>query len=204
MLIKVCGMSAPDQLREIEPNVDLIGFIYYHKSPRHVVSAPPTSGVKRVGVFVNAPLHHILYHIHTDQLDYVQLHGDETPDFCERIKPFAKVIKAFGVSEEFDFRKLMDYERFTDYFLFDTKTELRGGSGQQFNWSVLNRYSGTTPFLLSGGISADSVERVKEIDHPRFIGVDLNSRFENAPGDKNTNLINQFIHEINAKQEYTA
>ena len=124
--------------------------------------------------------------------------------FCEHIKPFAKVIKAFGVSEEFDFRKLMDYERFTDYFLFDTKTELRGGSGQQFNWSVLNRYSGTTPFLLSGGISEDSVEQLKEIDHPRFIGIDLNSRFENAPGDKNTNLINQFIHEINAKHQYTA
>jgi phosphoribosylanthranilate isomerase len=107
-----------------------------------------------------------------------------------------KIIKAFSVNEDFQFHKTKPFEGVADYFLFDTKTNLPGGSGEKFNWEILNRYNGDTPFLLSGGISPEDAEEIKKIDHPQLAGIDLNSGFEDEPGLKNIEKLNVFIEEI--------
>jgi len=115
----------------------------------------------------------------------IQLHGDESPEFCNSFRNKVTVLKAFGLHGDFDFEQLKAYSDSVDFFLFDTKTAIHGGSGKTFNWSVLDRYELGIPFFLSGGISPDNIEEVKNIDHPQFYGVDLNSKFEITPGIKN-------------------
>jgi phosphoribosylanthranilate isomerase len=115
---------------------------------------------------------------------------------CEVLKKESTVIKAFGVNEDFDFSETNAYSAHVDYFLFDTKTPQHGGSGKQFDWSLLKKYSGETPFLLSGGITSESLQSIRSIWHSKFAGVDLNSGFENAPTDKNINELKQFINQL--------
>lgn len=122
-------------------------------------------------------------------LDIVQLHGNESPVMIDNlrrtidpdIRKGIKIMKAISVKYEEDIKRCNDYEGYVDYFLFDTKTPLKGGSGEKFDWSVLQAYDGPTPFLLSGGIGPDDVERVRDFNHPRCIGIDLNSKFEKEP-----------------------
>jgi len=114
----------------------------------------------------------------------VQLHGYENPEFCEALKKRVTVLKAFGIEEDFDFEQLEPYVGNVDYFLFDTKTSKHGGSGQAFNWGILDKYILDVPFFLSGGLSPDNIEQVLTIKHPQFYGVDLNSKFETSPGIK--------------------
>ncbi|MEO6149327.1 MAG: phosphoribosylanthranilate isomerase, partial [Mucilaginibacter sp.] len=121
--------------------------------------------------------------------DAIQLHGSETPWFCAEFKGRVKVIKAFGIDNGFDFDQLIPYKNLVDYFLFDTKTPVHGGSGKTFNWDMLNAYTLNLPFFLSGGISIDHLDVIKKIDHPQLYGVDLNSRFEISPGIKNIELL---------------
>ena len=203
MKIKVCGMKHPNQVNDLDSLVDFIGFIFHEKSQRFVESVPTSGQAHRVGVFVHEELKSLEMLVKKYSLDYVQLHGSESPEYCAEASDVAKVIKAFGIDEEFQFDRLAAYEH-VDLFLFDTKTILHGGSGKQFDWSLLNSYTGNVPFLLSGGINPSSVEAIKTISHSRFYGVDLNSGFESIPGNKNIELINTFIDAIKDRIIYKA
>ncbi len=215
MKIKVCGMREPENIEALAVlPIDMIGFIFYKKSPRFVsdklarwLSGKDNllEGKERVGVFVNAEVEDILNRVHDFQLDYVQLHGEESPEYCALLRTLwgstsmrkARLIKAFRVDEGFDFRALSAYSAHCAYFLFDTKGKQYGGTGEQFNWELLDQYQGVTPFLLSGGIGLESVEAIRELKHPQLSGVDLNSRFELEPGNKDIYKIRQFLNELN-------
>jgi phosphoribosylanthranilate isomerase len=199
MLIKVCGMRNPENINSISSlNVDYIGMIFYEKSPRFVTDTLESehfNGKKKVGVFVNEKLENIKYTIEKFKLDAVQLHGDESPEFCKKVSDLnVEVFKAFGIDANFDFSKLSEYESYCKYFVFDSKTAQRGGSGKQYDWSVLNKYSLNTGFLLSGGIGANDYQRIKEFKNKSFIGLDLNSLFEKEAGLKDSKLVENFIN----------
>ena len=198
MIIKVCGMREAENIREVTKlGIDWLGMIFWPKSKRYVAEPPSylPSQVKKVGVFVDATLEDIQQHIEDYDLDIIQLHGHELPAFAQALKP-AIIIKAFNIATAEDLAQTKPYEGIVDYFLFDTKAQLPGGSGEQFDWSVLEAYDGETPFLLSGGIGPDDADRIKAFHHPRCIGIDLNSRFEIAPGFKDVNQLREFIKKI--------
>ena len=196
MLIKVCGMRLDEQVKELDRITDFIGFIFFKNSKRYVNSTPKVDHAKKVGVFVNASTDKVLQQIQEHALDVVQLHGNESPEECQVLKKESTIIKAFGVNEDFDFAQTDAYSDHVDYFLFDTKTKLHGGSGKQFDWSLLKKYTGETPFILSGGITPQSLHAIRRIWHSKLAGVDLNSGFENAPSDKNINELKQFINQL--------
>lgn len=203
MIVKVCGMRDAENIREVEAlGVDWMGFVFHRTSPRFVGELPDylPQRAKRVGVFVDETEEQIMETVQLFRLDMVQLHGHETPDFCSCIRSKGlKVIKAINVQNTFPSEEVSFYERACDYFLFDTKTPLPGGSGQKFDWSSLSAYRGTTPFLLSGGISPDDADRVEAFVHERCIGIDLNSRFETSPAYKDIRLLQSFIDKIKRK-----
>lgn len=196
MLIKVCGLKDPEQVAIISRNVDFVGFIFYPKSKRFIDHSLPSFGAKKTGIFVNENIQTVLRTARLEKLDAVQLHGDENPEDCAVIHGQLKVIKAFGVDDQFDFDRLASYEDHVDYFLFDTKTVNHGGSGIQFDWALLNDYKGNTPFFLSGGISTESLKQIKDFNHKSFAGLDLNSRFEIEHGKKDLELLNTFLNEL--------
>jgi len=179
---------------------DFIGFIFYEASNRNVTEIPNVeipNTIKRVGVFVDKKIEFITKKVTDFKLDYIQLHGDETPEFCQELKRNnRKIIKAFNISEGFDFEQLKSYEDYCDYFLFDAFGEKAGGNGITFNWELLDNYKGETPFLLSGGIDETMTEEIKRINHPQFVGVDINSGFEIASALKNIEKIKQFSDEL--------
>jgi phosphoribosylanthranilate isomerase len=203
MIVKVCGMRDAENIREVEAlGVDWMGFVFHRTSPRFVGELPDylPQRAKRVGVFVDETEEQIMETVQLFRLDMVQLHGHETPDFCSCIRSKGlKVIKAISMQNRFPSEEVSFYERACDYFLFDTKTPLPGGSGQKFDWSSLSAYRGTTPFLLSGGISPDDADRVEAFVHERCIGIDLNSRFETSPAYKDIRLLQSFIDKIKRK-----
>lgn len=181
--------------------VDLLGYIFYPPSKRFVGENPQAglfnSSKPKVGVFVDENAFEILALAKNLGIEWVQLHGKENPQTCRiLINQGLKVIKAFSVDKAFQFHKTKPFEGVADYFLFDTKSNLPGGSGKKFNWEILSNYEGETPFLLSGGITANDAEEINKIDHPKFIGVDLNSGFEDEPGLKNVEKLKNFISEI--------
>lgn len=186
MKIKVCGMKYPENISAVAAlQPDYIGFIFYPQSPRFAIELDTIEvSAFKTGVFVDENEGKVKKLIGKCQLDAIQLHGNESPQFCGLFKGKVTVIKAFGVDDNFDFEKLNDYIDSVDFFLFDTKTNKHGGSGQTFDWRLLDRYKLEIPFLLGGGLSLDNLEEVKKIDHPQFYGVDLNSRFEIEPGLK--------------------
>ena len=210
MLIKVCGMKSPENIKEVAAlKPDLMGFIFYPKSPRYAdlldieaLAALPAN-IKKIGVFVNESLENILTILYKYKLDGAQLHGAELVGMCHELKSVGyMVIKAFPVAEAYNFKVTKAYEGVCDYFLFDTKTEAYGGSGLKFNWKMLDEYIGQTPFLLSGGIAADDAEAIRKIEHPLFAGVDLNSKFEVSPGLKNAKLLSTFIGELKSTSPF--
>lgn len=199
-LIKVCGMREAQNIREVEQlGVDMIGFIFYHKSPRYVFEMPqymPTKA-KRIGVFVNENKEMIQTMADRFGLEYIQLHGTESPSYCRSLQQAGlHLIKAFSTSNEKDVLAAEAYEGYCDYYLFDTKSQQHGGSGNQFDWNLLEAYTGETPFLLSGGINLYSIKALKEITAPKLIGFDLNSRFELAPGKKDIKRLESFLQQI--------
>ncbi|MGM5630134.1 phosphoribosylanthranilate isomerase [Apibacter raozihei] len=206
MKIKVCGMKNPQNIENISfLPIDFLGFIFYPKSPRYVENLNPeimnllSDDINKVGVFVNEQVGSLFHNIEKYSLDTVQLHGKESPEYCEdllEVFPETAVIKAFSISDSSDIKHTEKYEEVCDFFLFDTKTSQHGGSGQKFDWSVLNSYKGEVPFFLSGGISIEDIENIKKIQHPQLYGLDLNSRFEIEPGLKNIELVNKFIQQI--------
>jgi len=202
--IKVCGMKFTDNRVEVENlPVDLLGYIFYPTSKRFVGKNPQTglfnSLKPKVGVFVDENAFEILALAKNLGFEWVQLHGKENPKTCQLLKNQGlKIIKAFSVDEGFKFEKTKPFEGVANYFLFDTKSNLPGGSGKKFNWEMLQKYNGNVPFLLSGGIKPEDAEDIKKIIHPQFIGVDLNSGFEDEPGVKNIEKLKKFIAEIHS------
>jgi phosphoribosylanthranilate isomerase len=204
MKIKICGMKHPENIQLVAAlQPDLMGFIFYPKSPRYAepldaatLNLLPKS-IKKIGVFVNEDMENVLTIAHKYNLDGVQLHGTELESMCAELhKAGFMVIKAFPIAEAYNFKVTKKYEGTCDYFLFDTKTDAYGGSGLKFNWKMLDEYVGETPFLLSGGIAADDAEAILKIKHPKFAGIDLNSKFEIKPGEKNVELLKGFLKEI--------
>ena len=203
MIIKVCGMRDAHNIREVEAlGVDWIGMIFYPRSLRYVSEVPAEGRprrAKRVAVFVDAPLADICRTVRDYAFDLVQLHGDESPQQCRDLRkalPGVKIVKAFSVKDAASLQGVAQYEGTADYYLFDTHCDSRGGSGQMFDHALLQAYAGSTPFLLSGGLSPDNVCEVKALKHPMLAGYDLNSRFETAPALKDPALIKQFIEII--------
>jgi phosphoribosylanthranilate isomerase len=195
MNIKVCGITEMKQLQQLDGlDIDFAGLIFYKESPRYMGKKingaelkKADFDLKKVGVFVNPELIDVLDAIDDYGLDVVQLHGEENPQICEDISSEVEVIKAFRVEEGKDIDKMVaPYDAVCDYYLFDTwgLKESFGGTGQQFDWSLLSGARIEKPFFLSGGISAEDAQRVKAFSHPDLFGVDINSRFETAPGVK--------------------
>lgn len=205
MTIKVCGMRDADNLRRVEQlGVEMIGFICWEKSSRYIASPPsylPVSA-RRVGVFVNASPEFIIRQTQSFSFDYIQLHGDETPDDCHILLRLlndkgikAGLLKAIGIGTADDMKRTEDYG-FCQGFIFDTRCNDYGGSGRSFDWELLEHYQGKQPFLLSGGIGPASLQALTAFHHPRWAGVDLNSRFETEPGMKDITLLQSFISRI--------
>lgn len=198
-LIKVCGMRDADNIRSVETlGVDMMGFIFWPRSSRFVSERPGYLPVtaKRVGVFVDEDIDAVYRTVADYHLDIVQLHGSETPAYCRRLRSLLPVIKAFSVSSADDLRQTVAYEGAADYFLFDAKGRSAGGNGVKYDWTILDDYAGSTPFLLSGGIGPDDAEAVAAFTHPRCIGIDLNSRFETAPGLKDVEALRAIIRDL--------
>ena len=183
---------------------DFLGFIFYPGSKRfagieplpEVLEVVPES-VKKVGVFVDETLERVLSVSASWNLQAIQLHGKESPEFCKQLRKTGLIVlKAFPVDESFDFDGLDAYRESCDFFLFDTKSQLPGGSGQKFNWQLLNNYQLDNPFFLGGGIGPDDLNVIRELSHPQLFGIDINSGFEISPALKDIDKVGKFIGEI--------
>ncbi|WP_235982457.1 phosphoribosylanthranilate isomerase [Gelidibacter maritimus] len=212
-------MKFPDNIGDIAVlQPDYLGFIFYEKSSRFFNGNIPKlpSDLKKVGVFVNATIEEVIKKVEKYDLDLVQLHGEESPEFCKELRglltntdrgkndeipAFAGILKVFSIKDQFNFDQLQPYESVCDYFLFDTKGKLPGGNGYTFNWEVLKDYPSTKPYFLSGGIGLEEVDKLTE-----FLGrqesqychaIDVNSKFEIEPGLKDSEKLEVFIKEMN-------
>lgn len=202
MKLKVCGMRENENilaLSDLRP--DYIGFIFWAPSTRYVNIPTPKldKKIKKTGVFVDANVEYVQDIIVTHQLQAVQLHGKETPSYCELIKEFGvEVIKSFSIKDYFDFSLLVPYQENCDFFLFDTKGPSPGGNGYTFNWSILKDYYSQKPFFLSGGIGLENIQQVKELLNSTLplYGIDVNSKFESAPGLKKIEALIKFKNEL--------
>ena len=209
--IKVCGMRDPENVSGVvaaEP--DYLGLIFYPKSKRFVgfeasveLLALIPDSVKKVGVFVDEAQDKVLEISRNWALNVVQLHGNESPEYCRQIQEKGwTVFKAFAVDENFDFEILKNYSGVCESFLFDTKGQLPGGTGHKFNWQLLENYSGETPFFLSGGIGPDDLDAIRHFAHPRWRGLDVNSGFEISPALKDLEKVRKFINEIRKNNQF--
>ena len=203
--IKVCGMKYPENMRDVAGlDIEIQGYIFYAPSKRDVGHLEEENkkllfqtNKEKAGVFVNKRNDFIQTIAHKYKLDYIQLHGDESPDECKQLKVTnCKIIKAFRLDETFDFSQLSTYKGIVDFFLFDTKAELIGGTGKKFDWSILDNYKLNIPFFLSGGIGPNDASSIQSIDHKMFHGIDLNSGFEDSPGLKNIEKLRIFISQL--------
>lgn len=217
--LKVCGMKYSDNITEVAAlQPDYMGFIFYKKSARFFEGIMPeiASEIKKVGVFVNASIEAISEKINTYHLDVIQLHGDETAEFCLKLKEHhkpiqklnpnrkstsdgenaIKLIKVFSVDNQFDFEQLKPFEEACDYFLFDTKGAHPGGNGFTFNWNVLKEYPSIKPYFLSGGIGIEELDALKQFlankESQYCCAIDINSKFEIEAGLKNLELLKTF------------
>lgn len=195
MKLKVCGLKDEANIEDvISTSPDFVGFIFYEKSPRFVHDLDSEfvrnlSGVKKVGVFVNADMDFIIDQVEKFGLDHVQLHGDESVEFAKSLKDVGiSVIKVFRVKDTLP-EEMDEFKPLADLFLFDTMTSEFGGSGRQFDWSILNGIN--HPFLLSGGVGANDISKIKSLDFEYLVGLDVNSKVEVSPGVKDVNLIKE-------------
>ena len=212
MRIKVCGITRPEQVIQLdELGVEFAGFIFYPKSPRYVFSHMSKEQLKKikgqqinkVGVFVNKPAEEVLQMVDACGLYLVQLHGDESPRYCEKISNYVTVVKAFRMREgENIIWRAKDYQDVCDMFLFDTEGAGYGGTGKKFNWNILKGENVRKPFFLSGGIQPEDVDLLKEFQKESvakdLFAIDINSKFEVAPGLKNIEMIKAFVNDLKA------
>ena len=209
MKLKVCGMKYnAEEVASLEP--EYLGFIFWEPSARffNQAMAEVSDDIKKVGVFVDALIDQVILQTFESDLDLIQLHGEEDPAYCKRLKELididkqvnVEIIKAFSIDEAFDFKILESYEAVCDYFLFDTKGELPGGTGKSFDWRLLKNNPSSKPFLLSGGIGPEDAEAIKDFlqspEASHCIAIDVNSRFEKKPGLKNIEDLQKFIEEL--------
>ena len=193
------NQSNIEELVKLRP--DYVGFIFYAKSKRYIGGKIPVGiqvlipdHIQKIGVFVDEPFDKLLELFTENRLDIVQLHGNEHPDYCERLKKLdISVIKVFSITKEFDFETIKPYDCLCDYYLFDTANELPGGSGRKFNWDMLGQYTGNKPFFLSGGIKPADVDEIRRLSHDRLYAIDVNSGFEIEAGIKNIPELKSFI-----------
>jgi phosphoribosylanthranilate isomerase len=185
----------------IELPIDYIGFIFYDKSPRFVGTQidpaiieliPPQ--IQKVGVFVNSPLNETISIAENNQIDFLQLHGSETPEYCNKLQDRGfSIIKSFKAENEGLQKKLEEYRFSCNYYLFDTPTKNFGGSGEKFDWTILKSMKIYLPFFQSRGNSLEDAKSLQNIKLQGHHAIDLNSRFETSPGIKNIELIRNFI-----------
>jgi phosphoribosylanthranilate isomerase len=213
MKLKVCGMKLNTmEVAAIDP--DYLGFIFWEPSKRFFEGTIPElpSSIKKVGVFVDASIEEIVEKIDTHGLQEVQLHGNESPEYCGNLKKLAnnlssdlgvanlEIIKVFSIKDDFDFSILTPYEAVCDFYLFDTKGKLPGGNGYTFSWEVLKNYPSTKPYFLSGGIGLDEIEKIKEFqqrpESKYCHAIDVNSKFEMEPGLKDVSELKKFKKEV--------
>ena len=202
MIIKVCGMRELQNISHVAATgINWMGMIFWNRSSRFVgdmaAAAAIPEGITRVGVFVDQDANEVSEKAIGCSLHVIQLHGGESPSYIDALRPLlpagTKVMKAISVGCEADIEKAAGYEGTADYLLFDTKCVTVGGSGRQFDWSVLRSYRGSLPFLLSGGIGPGDALRLASFSHPRLMGIDLNSRFELSPGLKDSAALSVFV-----------
>ncbi len=200
--LKVCGLTEPDNINKITAlKPDMIGFVFYEASPRNYTGQFISSTAKRAGVFVDAAPSLVEEKIKEFKLDLIQLYHENIEPF-QYLRSQVKIVKAISIktSEDLDRTKL--YKDQCDVFLFDTKGENAGGNGFKFDWRIIDHYQGELPFILSGGIGPQDVDIIKQIEHKKLYGIDINSKFETAPGIKNIELIKQFKNELYANIEH--
>lgn len=208
MRVKVCGITQEEQLVKLpETGATFAGLIFYPKSPRYVLRQMTTSQIKKesnvnkVGVFVNASVEEVLHMVDECRLHMVQLHGDETPRYCEKIADYISVVKAFRISDSDNIGwRIKDYMEVCDMFMFDTEGAGYGGTGKKFDWGKLHDVEVGKPYFLSGGIEPTDIEKLKAFSlQPEAKGlfaIDINSKFEILPGVKNMELIKKFIQQL--------
>lgn len=208
MNIKVCGITTLKQLQQLDGlEVDFAGLIFYKQSPRYAGDKLTKKelrdadlDIKKVGVFVNEEYDEILRISEEYALDIVQLHGSESPHFCEKVSSEIEVIKSFSIDDSSDRTVdyiVSEYDEVCDYFLFDTAIKgLAGGTGKKFDWKRIADSKIEKPFFLSGGIGPHDASLVKKFKHPDYYGVDVNSLFEKEPGVKDMALVLQFVHAL--------
>ncbi len=211
MNLKVCGLTKLDQIQElVSLNVIFFGFIFYEKSPRYVLNQLTLEEIQsinhqgKVGVFVNENLENILEISEKAGLNFIQLHGDETDDFIselrEKLNQEIKIIKVFRIGRELENLKfkIQNLKSEIDYLLFDTDSKTFGGTGKTFDWNILNQIEIPIPYFLSGGISPENIENIKFLKQKPF-ALDINSKFEIEPGNKNIEKITNFINTLSRK-----
>lgn len=227
MKLKVCGLKYKNNIEAVAKlQPDYMGFIFYEKSSRYFVGEMPKEILfyNKVGVFVDADISYILNKVKQYNFKTIQLHGSESANYCAELRfelhlkdeqdrwqsdqwrkgewetPNWELIKAFSIKDRFDFSVLEPYEALVDYFLFDTKGKLPGGNGYTFNWDVLNQYSSTKPYFLSGGIGLNEIDKIKKFKNnpaSRYCyAIDVNSKFEIKPGLKDINALEKFKYEL--------
>ena len=203
MKLKICGMKESNNIKSIE-NIepDYMGFIFWEDSPRYIKDKIPLlkNTIKKTGVFVDSNIEYVTKAIENHNLQAIQLHGNESPEFCAKLmnKQNIELIKAFKVDDSFNFDELKIFENQCDFFLFDTKGKLPGGNGSVFEWSILKDYKYEKPFFLSGGIGIENVDELINLKKTRLpiYAVDVNSKFESQPGLKKLNLLEEFKNKL--------
>ena len=210
--LKVCGLTKLDQIEElISLKVDFVGFIFYEKSHRYVLNALTLEEIKaikhsgKVGVFVNESLEQILEISEKAKLNFIQLHGDESDEYISELRnkldaeiEIIKVIRIGNHSKD-EIQKTINYQPSTiNYLLFDTDSKSFGGTGKSFDWQILNNLEINKPYFLSGGISEENIENIKLLKQKPF-ALDINSKFEIEPGNKNIDKIVSFKNKLSRK-----
>jgi phosphoribosylanthranilate isomerase len=212
MKLKVCGMRDVENIKALsELKPDFMGFVFYDKSPRfvgsdsnddellEVVNSLPRE-IKKVGVFVNATADYILQNVRKYGLHYVQLHGNEMPDFCRNLKfKGVNIIKAFRIDNSFIFSQLNNYKPHVDFFLFDAKGDGYGGNGISFDWSILKKYDNEKSYFLAGGISLENIDELGNII-PKPYAIDVNSKFEILPAIKDIEKLSELILKLKPEE----
>lgn len=204
MILKVCGMRDPDNIRSVAVlGPTMMGFIFHPGSPRYAGALDPDTvrdlapAIEATAVFVDTPCDTIAAICRRYGIATVQLHGSESPDQCMRLRDMGhRVVKAIGIADTADLAAACRYDGCADMLLFDTRSPRHGGTGVKFDWDLLRGYSGATPYLLSGGIGPGDAGVLSAISHDKMAGIDINSRFESAPGVKDISLISHLIHTL--------
>ncbi len=210
MKLKVCGLTNEKNIQEIIKNAhpDYLGFLFYPNSSRYVIGrlepddiSNISGNIQKTGIFVNSPTNWVMKQAEKYNLSALQLHGEESPAYCEKLKSEGfEIIKVFKIKDEMDFLRMSSYLSVADSFLFDTAGKFRGGNGIKFNWNILKSYKHDMPYFLSGGIRPEDANPINTIQDPRLIGIDINSGFEIQPGIKDPAKVQSFKNKINNEQ----